>query len=161
VSSAAKELTVGEFSQRSGVPPSTLRFYERKGLITSARTVGNQRRYSRDMLRRVAFIRASRRLGVPLSEIKLYLSMLPELSAPTREDWARASNAYRQNLLRQISRLELLLDRLDGCIGCGCLSMDVCELVNPDDRLRLITSGAVMLDDIGGDNEQPAGPDAV
>lgn len=135
VSSNSKELTVGELSQRSGVPASTLRFYERKGLIESRRTAGNRRRYSRDSLRRVAFIRASRQLGTSLGEISFYLALLPERRTPTQEDWAKLSECYRKDLDTRIRRLEWLRDRLTGCIGCGCLSLDLCALVNPDDEL--------------------------
>jgi MerR family redox-sensitive transcriptional activator SoxR len=142
----AKELTVGELSQRSGVATSTLRFYERKRLIASRRTSGNQRRYPRHTLRRVAFIRASQQLGVPLAEISFYLSLLPEERTPTREDWARLAECYRTDLNRRIQRLELLRDRLDGCIGCGCLSIDLCDLVNPQDRLGQSGAGAQILE---------------
>ncbi|GAA2604838.1 redox-sensitive transcriptional activator SoxR [Actinomadura fulvescens] len=141
----AKELTVGELSRRSGVATSTLRFYERKGLITSRRTTGNQRRYSRDTLRRVAFIRASQQLGTSLGEISFYLALLPEGRTPTREDWARASECYNKDLNTKIQRLEFLRDRLTDCIGCGCLSIDRCALVNPSDELGADNAGAPKL----------------
>ncbi|MER7213370.1 redox-sensitive transcriptional activator SoxR [Streptosporangium sp. NPDC000239] len=138
----AVELTVGELSRRSGVATSTLRFYERKQLIVSRRTAGNQRRYSRDTLRRVAFIRASQQLGTSLAEIGFYLSLLPEGRTPTREDWAKLSECYQKDLNGRIQRLEWLRDRLAGCIGCGCLSLGLCKLVNPDDCLGENASGA-------------------
>lgn len=141
----AKELTVGELSARSGVPTSTLRFYEGRGLITSRRTAGNQRRYPRDTLRRVAFIRASQQLGTSLGEIRFYLSLLPEGRTPTREDWARASECYNKDLNSRIERLQLLRDRLTDCIGCGCLSIDRCALVNPLDKLGEASTGASRL----------------
>ena len=145
VSREAKELTIGELSARSGVPTSTLRFYERKGLIASRRTTGNQRRYSRDTLRRIAFIRASQQLGTSLGEISFYLSLLPEGRTPTREDWARASECYNKDLNAKIQRLELLRDRLTDCIGCGCLSIDRCALVNPFDKVGEDSTGAPRL----------------
>ncbi|WP_242911399.1 redox-sensitive transcriptional activator SoxR [Actinomadura terrae] len=141
----AKEFTVGELSERSGVPTSALRFYERKGLIASRRTAGNQRRYSRDTLRRVAFIRASQQLGTPLGEIAFYLALLPEGRTPTREDWARASQCYSKDINTKIQRLEFLRDRLTDCIGCGCLSIDRCSLVTPLDEIGENATGAPRL----------------
>ncbi|MFD9908586.1 redox-sensitive transcriptional activator SoxR [Streptomyces sp. NPDC059063] len=131
----AKEATVGELAERSGVAPSALRFYEREGLITSRRTSGNQRRYSRDTLRRVAFIRTSQRLGIPLATIRDVLLLLPEDRTPTRADWARISECWREDLDRRIRTLERLRDSLTDCIGCGCLSLDRCALSNPYDEL--------------------------
>ncbi|MFE4535860.1 redox-sensitive transcriptional activator SoxR [Streptomyces scopuliridis] len=131
----AKEATVGELAERSGVAPSALRFYEREGLISSRRTTGNQRRYSRDTLRRVAFIRTSQRLGIPLATIREVLSLLPEDRTPTQEDWARISECWRDDLDRRIRTLRRLRDNLADCIGCGCLSLDRCVLSNPGDEL--------------------------
>ncbi|MEU3302337.1 MULTISPECIES: redox-sensitive transcriptional activator SoxR [unclassified Streptomyces] len=131
----AKEATVGELAQRSGVAPSALRFYESEGLITSRRTAGNQRRYSRDTLRRVAFIRTSQRLGIPLATIRDVLGLLPEDRTPTREDWARISECWREDLDKRIRTLQRLRDHLTDCIGCGCLSLDRCVLSNPGDEL--------------------------
>ncbi|WP_190853961.1 redox-sensitive transcriptional activator SoxR [Actinomadura sp. RB99] len=141
----AKELTIGELSRRSGVPSSTLRYYERQKLISSTRTVGNQRRYTRDTLRRVAFIRASQQVGAPLEKIRFYLSLLPAGRTPTQEDWARASFCYHQELQKQIDYLERLRDRLASCFGCGCLSVDACALLNPGDRLAEEGPGAVRM----------------
>ncbi|MEV0282245.1 redox-sensitive transcriptional activator SoxR [Streptomyces sp. NPDC050610] len=132
----AKELTVGELSERSGVPASALRFYERQDLINSRRTSGNQRRYTRDTLRRVAFIRVSQRLGIPLATIRGALAMLPENRTPTREDWARVSECWRQDLTERIEQMTKLRDHLTDCIGCGCLTIDRCVLTNPWDRLQ-------------------------
>ncbi|MEZ0341938.1 redox-sensitive transcriptional activator SoxR [Mycobacterium sp. pV006] len=129
------ELTPGEMSARSGVAVSALHFYERQGLITSTRTGGNQRRYTRDTLRRVAFIRMSQRLGIPLSRIREALATLPGDRVPTSKDWARLSAGWRAELDERIAHLERLRDNLSGCIGCGCLSLKVCALVNPDDVL--------------------------
>jgi MerR family transcriptional regulator, redox-sensitive transcriptional activator SoxR len=129
------ELAVGEVAARSGVAVSALRFYEAQGLISSRRTSGNQRRYPREVLRRVAFIRASQGVGIPLSRIKAALDQLPDRRTPTRRDWERLSEDWRSELDDQISRLQRLRDNLSGCIGCGCLSLDLCKLVNPDDIL--------------------------
>ncbi|WP_250280474.1 MULTISPECIES: redox-sensitive transcriptional activator SoxR [unclassified Frankia] len=130
-----REITVGELAARSGVSTSALRFYEWQGLIRARRTPGNQRRYGRDVLRRVAFIRASQRVGIPLATIRDVLAVLPEEHSPTREDWARASTRWRAELDARIRRLEQLRDHLTDCIGCGCLSIDRCALVNPYDVL--------------------------
>ncbi len=132
---SVQELTVGQLSARSGVAVSALRFYEAQGLITAGRTAGNQRRYPRDALRRVAFIRASQRVGIPLRAIKEALEGLPGNRAPTRQDWGRLSAAWQRDLDDRISQLESLRDRLAGCIGCGCLSLDRCSLANPGDVL--------------------------
>lgn len=129
------ELTVGQLSERSGAAVSALHFYEREGLIESRRTTGNQRRYRRDMLRRVAFIRASQRVGLPLSRIKEALDKLPEGRTPTRKDWARLSASWRTDLDDRILKLQELRDRLTDCIGCGCLSLNRCSLSNVDDML--------------------------
>ncbi|MCX9193083.1 redox-sensitive transcriptional activator SoxR [Carbonactinospora thermoautotrophica] len=131
----AKELTIGELSARSGVPASALRFYERKGLIHSRRTTGNQRRYHRTTLRRVAFIRASQSVGIPLSVIGEALSFLPKDTAPTREFWVRASECWSREINARIAKMERIRDRFTECIGCGCLSFEKCALVNPGDAL--------------------------
>ena len=129
------ELTPAQLAQRSGVAVSALHFYERQGLIRSRRTPGNQRRYAREMLRRVAFIRVSQRVGIPLAEIGAALNTLPEGRTPSREDWARLSALWRTDLDQRIEQLVRLRDDLSGCIGCGCLSLDRCVLFNPDDML--------------------------
>jgi MerR family redox-sensitive transcriptional activator SoxR len=139
---ATKELTVGQLSARSGVAVSALRFYEAQGLIHARRTAGNQRRYDREMLRRVAFVRASQRVGIPLSRIKDALEKLPAGRTPTPRDWARLSAAWRDDLDSRISQLQHLRDRLTGCIGCGCLSLTTCQLANPDDILGVEGPGA-------------------
>ncbi|MFE3829362.1 redox-sensitive transcriptional activator SoxR [Streptomyces sp. NPDC059092] len=127
------ELTVGQLSARSGAAVSALHFYEAKGLITSRRTSGNQRRYSRDMLRRVAFVRAAQRVGIPLATIREALAGLPEERTPNHDDWARLSGAWRAALDERIKQLGRLRDHLTDCIGCGCLSLETCVLSNPDD----------------------------
>jgi len=131
----AIELTPRELADRSGVAISTLHFYERQGLIHSRRTEGNQRRYPREMLRRVAFIRVSQRVGIPLAQIREALATLPENRTPTVEDWERLSIGWRHDLDARIEQLTRLRDRLTNCIGCGCLSLDRCALSNPQDRL--------------------------
>lgn len=141
----AHELTPGEMSVRSGVAVSALHFYEREGLIASRRTTGNQRRYSRETLRRVAFIRMSQRLGIPLSRIRDALSTLPSDRVPTSKDWARLSAGWRQDIDDRIVHLQRLRDNLTGCIGCGCLSLKVCALANPGDTLAGQGPGAVRL----------------
>lgn len=139
------ELTPGELSERSGVAVSALHFYERQGLIRSRRTDGNQRRYARETLRRVAFIRVSQRVGIPLAEIRAALETLPEGRTPGRADWATLSERWRRDLDRRIEQLTRLRDDLTGCIGCGCLSLDRCVLANPDDRLGRTGPGARLL----------------
>ncbi|MBC3981395.1 redox-sensitive transcriptional activator SoxR [Streptomyces sp. AC563] len=129
------ELTVGELSERSGVPASALRFYERQGLIRSRRTSGNQRRFARDTLRRVAFVRVSQRVGIPLATIRDVLGLLPEERTPDRDDWAQVSQCWQEDLNARIRQLEKLRDHLTDCIGCGCLSIDRCALANPYDQL--------------------------
>lgn len=142
----AEELTVGQLAQRSGLAVSALHFYERKGLIHSRRTAGNQRRYPRSVLRRVAVIRAAQRAGIPLTTVEEAFAELPERGTPGRADWERMSQAWRDEIQGRIDRLEHLRDRLDGCIGCGCLSMTSCALVNPEDRLGREGPGAPALD---------------
>ncbi len=143
---AAAPLTIGELSARAGVATSALRYYEQQGLIRSERTGGNQRRYSRATLRRVAFIRSAQRVGLTLEEIAEALSTLPEGRTPTRADWARLSRGWRPRIDAQIERLERLRDRLDGCIGCGCLSLRTCALNNPDDEVAVRGPGAAFLE---------------
>lgn len=129
------ELTIGELSARSGVPTSALRFYEREGLIHSRRTTGNQRRYHRTTLRRVAFVRASQSVGIPLALIGEVLGFLPEDTPPTKAFWQRASHCWSEAINERIAKLERMRDRFTACIGCGCLSFTECALVNPQDRL--------------------------
>jgi MerR family transcriptional regulator, redox-sensitive transcriptional activator SoxR len=135
---AGDELTIGEVATRSGVAPSALRFYEAEGLISSRRTSGNQRRYERATLRRVAFIQAGRVAGIPLEAIGGALAPLPKHRPPNRRDW--------EDLDRRIATLQGLRDRLTTCIGCGCLSIDACGLLNPDDEAAEIGPGAHYLE---------------
>ncbi len=127
------ELTIGALSERTGLAPSALRYYEDQGLITSTRSPGGQRRYRRDTIRRVSFVRVAQQLGLTLDEIGEALSSLPQNRTPDRQDWERLSRSWRPRLDARIAMLERVRDRLDGCIGCGCLSLDVCRLANPDD----------------------------
>jgi MerR family redox-sensitive transcriptional activator SoxR len=134
-------LTIGDFAARSGVAPSALRYYEKEGLIRSTRTGGNQRRYLRSELRRVAFIKIAQQVGVSLDEIRDALDALPENRTPTKADWSRLSARWRKRLDERITLMERLRDQLTGCIGCGCLSMKRCQLINPQDRLALAGPG--------------------
>lgn len=128
-----RELTVGQVAARAGVAVSTLHFYEARGLIRSRRTAGNQRRYGRDTLRRIAFVRIAQRVGIPLATIGAALAELPDERTPTAADWARLSAGWRAELDARIVRLTQLRDDFTDCIGCGCLSLDLCWLANPDD----------------------------
>jgi MerR family transcriptional regulator, redox-sensitive transcriptional activator SoxR len=134
-------LTISEMASRSGAAPSALRFYERLGLIRATRTSGNQRRYQRSELRRVAFIRIAQQVGVSLEEIGSALAQLPERRTPTRADWARLSRHWQAQLDERIRLLQQLRDELSGCIGCGCLSLRTCRLYNPDDELAAEGAG--------------------
>jgi len=146
------ELTIGALSERTGVATSALRFYEAEGLLRSARTEGGQRRYARDALRRVSFIRVAQQVGLSLSEIAGVLASLPDGRTPNQRDWERLSNSWRPRLDEQIATLERLRDKLDGCIGCGCLTLKVCALYNPDDRAAVKGAGArYLLGDEPGD----------
>ncbi|WP_106418885.1 redox-sensitive transcriptional activator SoxR [Salinicola tamaricis] len=138
-------LSVGDVAQRCGVAVSTLHFYETKGLIHSWRNAGNQRRYTRDVLRRVAVIKIAQRTGVPLAEIQQALATLPDSRTPTAADWRRLSERWRAALDERITQLTLLRDQLDGCIGCGCLSLSQCPLRNPGDVLGGEGEGAQRL----------------
>lgn len=138
----ADHLTIGQVADRSGVPHTALRFYEDRGLISSERSAGNQRRYPRSVLRRIAFIRAAQRVGLSLEEIHEALSTLPHDHAPTKADWARLSRSWQDELDARIDALQRLRDRLTGCVGCGCLSLRVCGLYNTDDRMSQFGPGA-------------------
>ncbi|MFT2098145.1 redox-sensitive transcriptional activator SoxR [Marinomonas sp. 2405UD66-6] len=141
-----KDLTVGRVAKRCGVKVSTLHFYEEKGLIHSSRNQGNQRRYKKDVLRRVSLIKAAQKMGVSLEEIKSALATLPENRTPTNEDWALLASHWQQGLNERIQYLENLRDLLTGCIGCGCLSMGNCPIYNENDKLSEQGPGPVLLD---------------
>lgn len=138
-------LTVGEVAHRSGTAASALRYYEREGLIASTRTSGGQRRYERIVLRRLAFIRAARNVGLSLEEVRVSLRRLPSSRTPTKADWAAISRDWRLRLNEQIEALTALRDGLDSCIGCGCLSLARCRIANPDDMAAGLGAGAAYL----------------
>lgn len=148
-------LTIRALSERSGVAPSALRYYEAEGLIRATRTAAGQRRYARAMLRRVAFIRVAQQVGLSLEEIRAALASLPAGRTPTKADWARLSAAWRPRIEAQIRILEGLRDRLHLCIGCGCLSLKVCRLLNPGDSAAAHGTGAIYLR--GGARRPPPG----
>ncbi|MBB4931928.1 MerR family redox-sensitive transcriptional activator SoxR [Lipingzhangella halophila] len=127
----ATELTIGELSHHSGVSTSALRFYERKGLIASRRTTGNQRRYHGSTVRRLAFVRASQSVGIPLSVIEAVLEYVPHEVPPTQELWRKASQCWSQDINSRIATLERTRDQFSACVDCGCLAFDQCSLVNP------------------------------
>ena len=135
-------LTIGQLSQRSGVATSALRFYESRGLIRSRRTSGNQRRYARVELRRVAFVRAAQQVGLSLEEVQTALATLPQERTPTKADWERLSRSWQRRIDHQIRALEELRDKLTSCIGCGCLSLRRCALSNPQDVVAAPGPGA-------------------
>ena len=143
---AREELTIGEVAARSGVAASALRFYESEGLIAARRTDGNQRRYDRAVLRRIAFIQAGRAAGVPLHRIRAALETLPKDRSPNTRDWQRLSRSWREDLDRRIATLQALRTRLTTCIGCGCLSLTKCALLNPDDEAAAKGPGAHYLE---------------
>ena len=132
---------IGEVAERAGVATSTLRFYEEHDLIASDRNSAGHRRYHADVLRRVSFIRVAQRVGLSLAEIRAALHSLPDARTPTRRDWERLARAWQPMLEDRIRLLEAMRDRLDGCIGCGCLSLDTCALYNPDDSAALAGVG--------------------
>lgn len=141
-----RDLSIGEVAERSGVATSALRFYERKGLIASHRNSGNQRRYAREVLRRVAIIKVAQHIGIPLAEIHEVFLALPEGRTPTAEDWQGISRQWRTGLDERITCLQRLRDRLSDCIGCGCLSLESCPLRNPLDELSEQGAGACLLE---------------
>ncbi len=147
-----EHLTIGEVADRAGVATSALRFYEREGLIAAERSDGGQRRYTADVLRRVAFVRVAQRVGLSLSDIREALASLPDGRTPTRRDWSRLSRRWRPLLDERIALLEGLRDQLDSCIGCGCLSLDTCALHNLGDKAAARGSGPrYLLGDVSSD----------
>ena len=139
---AGKGFTIGEVSRRSGVSQSALRFYERQGLVVADRSDGNQRRYPPATLRRIALVQAGKAAGIPLERIREALDALPEGRQPTKRDWERLSAAWRRELGERIATLEAVRDRLTTCIGCGCLSLKTCRLLNPEDEAASLGGGA-------------------
>ena len=149
------DLTIGELSARSGVAVSALRYYESRGLLTSTRTSGGQRRYARSALRRVAVVQAAQRVGLSLAEVSQAMACLPVDHAPGKAEWTRLSRTWRARLDARIAELERVRDDLDGCIGCGCLSLRSCRLYNPGDAAAADGAGARFLLE---DSESAAGP---
>jgi MerR family transcriptional regulator, redox-sensitive transcriptional activator SoxR len=141
VANLAEHLSIGEVAERTGVSVSALRFYETEGMVTPSRTPGGQRRFPRDALRRIAFIRVAQRVGLTLDEIRGALATLPEQRTPTAADWARLSRSWKSELDERIRLLQSVRDDLSSCIGCGCLSLQACRLYNPDDRARVLGQG--------------------
>ncbi|TDC42448.1 redox-sensitive transcriptional activator SoxR [Micromonospora sp. KC213] len=152
-----RDLTVGQLAERSGVSVSALHFYERQGLITSSRTPGNQRRYRRDTLRRVALIRIAQRVGIPLARVAQALAELPDNRVPTRADWERLSRGWQDDLDARIHHLRLLRDSFADCVGCGCLSIDRCLLANADDVLGALGAGPHRLAPYGSGRQAAGG----
>lgn len=154
-------LTIGETARRCGMATSALRFYEQKGLIRSSRVKGNHRRYHRSMIRRIAVIRVAQNLGLSLSEIGMALEKLPEQRTPTKQDWERLSASWKDSLDRRIADLQNLRDSLTGCIGCGCLSLQRCQLYNPGDNAATSGTGPRFLlernENLGGRQTKPTG----
>ncbi|MFJ2371094.1 redox-sensitive transcriptional activator SoxR [Microbacterium sp. NPDC087665] len=140
-------LTIGEMTRRTGVAASALHFYESLGLIASTRTPGNQRRYPRHMLRRVSLVSVAKRLGIPLADVQGAFADVPLTETPTHEDWQRASRRWKRALEKRREGIERLERELTGCIGCGCLSMKACGLLNPDDALSSQGAGPRRLSD--------------
>lgn len=156
-------LTVSEVSHRSGFAASALRYYERERLISASRTSGGQRRYARNVLRRLAFIRAATNVGLTLDEVRAELTQLPKSRTPTKADWTRISRHWRRRLDEQVAALEALRDGLDRCIGCGCLSLKACAFSNPEDVMALSPKapGAALLPSaLRADSSHPRGTNA-
>lgn len=142
-------LSIGETAHRAGLSVATLRFYEQRGLITATRTAGNQRRYPQHVLRRLAFVGAAQRVGLGLTEIHALLATLPADRAPTRADWTRLSRPWRARVQQRVAELQALADTLDGCLGCGCLSLQRCGLYNPGDEAAAEGPGSRWLREAG------------
>ena len=138
---SGRGLSIGQIASRTGLSVSAIRFYEDKGLIFPDRTAGGQRQFARADIRRLSFIMIAQRVGLSIGEIKDVLSKLPNSRTPTKSDWARISHQMRVMLDQRMALIERLRDRIDGCIGCGCLSLDVCALYNPEDRASEVGTG--------------------
>ena len=134
-------ITIGVLAQRAGIPASALRYYEDQGLIRGSRSAGNQRRYPKEVLRRVAFIRIAQSVGLSLEQIRAALATLPEQRTPTVADWARLSRQWQPLIQDRIDALTRMRDQLSACIGCGCLSLKTCRLYNPDDAAARLGTG--------------------
>lgn len=137
----AARLTIGQVAKRTGLSVSAIRFYETRGLVTPIRNAGGQRRFLRSDIRRLSFVLIAQQLGFPLEEISERLKGLPDSRTPTKQDWSRISRAFDQVLQERIDIITRIRDRLDGCIGCGCLSLAKCALYNPEDRAQRLGVG--------------------
>jgi MerR family transcriptional regulator, redox-sensitive transcriptional activator SoxR len=155
------DLTIGDVSERTGVATSALRFYEAEGMVQSVRSATNQRRYRRETIRRVSFIIAAQRVGLSLTEIRDALASLPDERTPNEHDWAALADGWRPRIDARIRMLERLRDRLDGCIGCGCLSLKHCELLNPRDVVGGRGQGPRYVLDEDEDDEDDDGGDCA
>ena len=142
VTTPSADLAIGEVARRAGLTVATLRYYEQRGLLTSTRTGGNQRRFPRWVLRRLAYVAAAQRVGLDLDQIKAALDTLPTDRAPTQLDWARLARPWRQHVAARLRELQALQDTLDGCLSCGCLSLTRCALFNPDDEAAVEGPGS-------------------
>jgi len=138
---AVDALSIGELAKRADVTVTAIRFYEAEGLISSRRNVGGQRRFPRSCIRRLAFVKISQNLGFSLAEIRDAMAALPDSRTPNKRDWERLSKRFAHDIDRRIAGLQQLRDKLSGCIGCGCLSLERCRLYNPDDRARGLGAG--------------------
>ncbi|WP_421701353.1 redox-sensitive transcriptional activator SoxR [Aliiroseovarius sp.] len=134
-------ISIGQMAERTGLAVSAIRYYETEGLVRPIRTVGGQRQFHRADIRRLSFVRITQQLGFTIAEIRAQLDRLPEARTPTKRDWERLARGFRAELDRRITAMEALRDNLDGCIGCGCLSLQRCKLYNPDDGARQLGSG--------------------
>lgn len=139
-------ISVGVVAKRCGVKVSTLHFYEQKGLITSYRTTGNQRQYKAEVIRRISVIKAAQKMGISLEDVKKAFAILPKNRTPTKTDWQALSKSWQTQLNQKISALQQLRDKIDGCIGCGCLSLKSCPIYNQDDNLASLGPGPVILE---------------
>lgn len=133
--------SIGDLAARTGLSVSAIRFYEKKGLITPDRNAGNQRRYEGADIRRLSFILIAQQLGLTIEQIKDVMASLPDGRTPTKADWSRISRKFRKTLDDRIAMMERMREKLDGCIGCGCLSLKACSLYNPDDQARRLGVG--------------------
>jgi MerR family transcriptional regulator, redox-sensitive transcriptional activator SoxR len=154
MATASRYLTIAQLSARSGAAPSALRYYEDLGLISAERTTGNQRRYPSYVLRRIAFIRAGRQLGLSLRDIRTALDTLPDGEAPTKAQWGRAARTWQARIDERIAELQRLSSTLGSCVGCGCLSLRSCALYNPQDTAARLGAGARWL--LGDEPPDPA-----
>lgn len=155
---ATDGLSIGAVAARTGLSISAIRFYEEKGLVSSDRNRGGQRRFVRADIRRLSFVQIAQQLGFSIAQIREVLSGLPEGRTPTKDDWSRISVAFREDIERRISRLERLRDRIDDCIGCGCLSLENCALYNPQDRAGVTGSGARFVLDAPSASDESGAP---